>query len=66
MLAYDDDGNATSYPVPNSQTANALLSWDAENRLTSVTVGGITTHYAYDYLGRRISKTVGAGTATHY
>jgi YD repeat-containing protein len=54
---YDDDGNATAYPLPVNPSANATLTWDAENRLTSATVNGVTTNYAYDAQSRRIAKT---------
>ncbi|MGD9420646.1 MAG: RHS repeat-associated core domain-containing protein [Verrucomicrobiota bacterium JB025] len=56
---YDDDGNMTSGPLPVDQTANATLVWDAENRLVEVTTaGGTVIAYDYDYLSRRISRTV--------
>jgi len=41
------------------------FSYDQANRLTSATVGGVTTTYAYDGDGKRISSTVG-GTTTRY
>jgi RHS repeat-associated protein len=63
---YDDDGNVTSYPLtpPGGSTQSASLVWDAENRLIATTpVGGSTTSYQYDALGRRIAK-ITAGTPT--
>jgi RHS repeat-associated protein len=54
---YDDDGNSTAYPLPANPSANSTLIWDAENRLTSATVNGVTTSYAYDAKSRRIAKT---------
>jgi RHS repeat-associated protein len=54
---YDDDGNATAYPLPVNPSTNATLTWDAENRLTSATVNGVNTTYAYDAQSRRIAKT---------
>ena len=64
--SYDDDGNATAYPVPAAPTGNSTLVWDAENRLKSITVGSTTTTYRYDSQSRRISKKVGSGTSTVY
>lgn len=59
---YDDDGNATAYPLPAHLTANSTLVWDAENRLTGATVSGIATSYAYDSQSRRIATVTGATT----
>jgi RHS repeat-associated protein len=61
-LSYDPKGNLTEDHEGKDYT------WDAHNMLTSVTVpmgaSGIEgTHtYAYDALGRRVSKTVLSGT----
>ena len=64
--SYDLDGNATSYPLPAIAGANATMVWDAENRLIEVKNGAVTAAtYQYDYLGRRISKTVGAVTTSY-
>lgn len=60
--AYDQDGNATAYPLSAAASANSTLVWDAENRLISSTVNGTTTTYQYDAVGRRIAKTIGANT----
>jgi RHS repeat-associated protein len=57
LPTYDDDGNATAYPVPTRLTANSILTWDAENRLKSATVNGVTTTYLYDAGSRRIAQT---------
>jgi RHS repeat-associated protein len=57
--SYDFDGNMTSGPLPISPTANSTLTWDAENRLISSTVGTITTTYQYDAQSRRIAKFTG-------
>ena len=62
---HDADGNATAYPLPASLTANSALTWDAENRLISTTVSGVTTTYQYDSHSRRITKNTG-GTNTVY
>ena len=56
--AYDDDGNATAYPLPAGATANSTLVWDAENRLISATLPDTTTvTYAYDAYSRCISSS---------
>jgi RHS repeat-associated protein len=56
---YDLDGNMTSGPLPAAPTANSTLTWDAENRLISTTVGTVTTTYQYDAQSRRIAKSTG-------
>ncbi len=58
---FDDDGNATSYPVPAHTSANSTLGWDGENRLVSATVNGVTTTYLYDAYSRRIATKQGSG-----
>ncbi|MBK1835288.1 RHS repeat-associated core domain-containing protein, partial [Roseibacillus ishigakijimensis] len=68
---YDDDGNATAYPMPKSIGSLASLTWDAENRLISVQMpnGGARIDYDYDYLGRRIKRSEvssGMTTSTYY
>lgn len=62
---HDDDGNATSYPLPVASTANASLTYDGENRLIKVVTASTTVEYIYDALSRRIAKTVGS-TRTYY
>ncbi len=62
---YDEDGNATAYPLPVAPTTNSTLTWDAENRLISSTSGSVTTTYAYDARSRRIAKTTDS-TSTLY
>ena len=58
--AYDANGNMTSRP-------NYTLSWDHENRLASVTGGGIypSEDYLYDADGMRVKKT-SDGAETYY
>ncbi|MEO6546222.1 MAG: RHS repeat-associated core domain-containing protein, partial [Nitrospiraceae bacterium] len=53
-LTYDGNGNLTSDGV------NTYV-WDARNRLVGIS-GGITASFAYDPLGRRVSKTVGSAS----
>jgi len=63
LPVYDDDGNATAYPVPAAQGANSALTWDAENRMVSSTVG--TTTYLYDAQSRRVAKTTSTGSGSN-
>ncbi len=42
------------------------FSYDQANRLTSATVEGQLTTYAYDGDGNRVSKTVGTNPTIHY
>jgi RHS repeat-associated protein len=57
--SYDDDGNATAYPLPVNPAANATLAYDGENRLIKVVTATATIEYTYDALSRRIIKTIG-------
>jgi RHS repeat-associated protein len=52
---YDANGNITS-----GYGGGLTLVYDCENRLT--TAGSVS--YAYDWLGRRVSRTVSGGTTT--
>ena len=61
--AFDDDGNATSYPLPADPGNLSSLAWDAGNRLISATVSGAASTYLYDAISRRIAKTTD-GTTT--
>lgn len=56
-IAYDADGNLT-------QDSVWTYSYDAENRLKTLTKAGQTITMDYDYLGRRIRKTV-TGTGAY-
>ncbi len=64
LPVYDDDGNATAYPVPAAPAANSALTWDAENRMVSSTVGTTTT-YLYDAQSRRVAKTTSTGSGSN-
>ena len=58
--------NDRAYQFDAIAGANATLVWDAENRLIEVKNGATTAAtYQYDYLGRRITKTVGAVTTRY-
>ena len=58
-------GNMTITPQPDNQTAGLTCTYDAWNRLVNVSNGGsINVSYAYDGLGRLITRTdnnAGAG-----
>ncbi len=56
--SYDDDGNASAYPLPANVNANSTLIWDGENRLIEAQVtGGSTVTYSYDAQSRRIAES---------
>jgi RHS repeat-associated protein len=38
------------------------MTWDFDNRLQQATVGGTTTSFTYDALGRRVTKSSGGAT----
>jgi YD repeat-containing protein len=69
---YDAHGNVTQRMRGNQAAgthSDAAFSWNADHQLTQATVSrhGVTqtTRYAYDALGRRVSKADSFG-ATHY
>ncbi len=62
---HDQDGNATSYPLPVAPATNAALAYDGENRLITVTTGSTTATYKYDSQSRRIARTEGDSTTLY-
>ncbi|TAH49791.1 MAG: hypothetical protein EYC68_16320 [Chloroflexota bacterium] len=56
--AYDANGNMIN-------RAGDALTYDAENRLTSITVGGMTTTYSYDGDGNRVKRSAN-GVTSYY
>jgi RHS repeat-associated protein len=57
-LAYDLNGNLVS-------DGTTTYTWDARNRLSSLSGSGMTASFQYDPLGRRVRKTVN-GTSTEF
>ena len=55
-MTYDPKGTVATY------TGAASYVYDAQNRLKSATVDGITTSFRYDGLNRNISQTSGVFT----
>jgi RHS repeat-associated protein len=66
--AYDANGNLVSVTERSEGCVEIkrLLTWDAEDRLTSASANGQSTFYAYDPEGQRIKKTVGTKTTRYY
>jgi RHS repeat-associated protein len=66
---YDLAGNMTTSPLPagegQGEGRQGTCTYDAWNRLVSVTDGTTTVSYAYDGLGRLIERITDAGV-THY
>ncbi len=58
-LTYDPKGNL------NNDGTGKQFDWDVENRLAAAHVAGSDSGYAYDALGRRVSKTVDGLTTTY-
>jgi RHS repeat-associated protein len=50
--------------MPVAPATNSTLTWDAENRLISSTVGTAITTYQYDAQSRRIAKVAGSSATT--
>jgi RHS repeat-associated protein len=61
---YDLDGNQTEKIDKNTGDTTAY-TYDIENKLVEVRKAGMLAQYAYDALGRRMSKTMN-GVAKHY
>jgi RHS repeat-associated protein len=56
-LSYDANGNLTS-------DGTNTYTWNARNQLASIS-GGVSASFAYDALGRRVSKTVNSQTTAY-
>jgi YD repeat-containing protein len=66
-IAVNAVGNTTTSPQPANWGASYTLSWDAWNRLVSVSDGTTpVASYAYDGLSRRTTKVTGATTRHYY
>jgi len=67
--SYDAAGNMTTSPLPagggQGEGRQGTCTYDAWNRLASVSDGTTTVSYSYDGTGRMIERTSGAGV-THY
>ena len=55
-FAYDANGNMTT------GLGGKAMTWDAENRVKTATLGGVTTTYVYGADGARLKRTVGGST----
>ncbi len=62
---YDANGNMTSAIDSVSSVAWRTLSYDVDNRPTSIVASGGTATLAYDYTGERVRKTVGGALTTY-
>jgi RHS repeat-associated protein len=71
----DQDGRATTYGydlpgnlarISDTESGEILMSYDTLNRLTEVVTAQGTVQYAYDAIGRRISRTLSGGDVTTY
>ena len=63
FMSYDANGNLAS-KVGSGPTHT--YTWDTEDRLTIVDVGGQFTAYRYDFDGKRIRKLEPTGRRTYY
>jgi RHS repeat-associated protein len=59
---HDADGNLTAVTGQNTQTA----SYDAENRITSISSNGVSSTFSYDALGRRVKTVTGTITRSFH
>jgi RHS repeat-associated protein len=59
--------DSAAYNAAGNQTAIAGFTntYDAENRLLTSTLNGLTTTYTYDGDGRRVQKATGGATTTY-
>jgi RHS repeat-associated protein len=63
-LEYDANGNLEREKDGTGVVARQYV-WDARDRLAGISGPGVSSSFAYDALGRRISKTVN-GVTTHF
>jgi len=57
-LTYDNNGNLTS-------DGTNTYTWNARNKLVTMSASGLSANFQYDARGRRISKTINAATNTY-
>ena len=57
--AYDCNGNMTTRTIG---ATTYTLTYDAENRMTAVSGGGLSASFVYDGDGNRVKGTVAGGT----
>lgn len=57
--AYDANGNTVSMP-------GATLTWSGDNRLETITTGGVTVSYGLDALGRSLTHSDGTTTSSYH
>ena len=62
--AYDLAGNLSR--ISDTQSGDILMSYDVMNRVTEIVTPQGTVSYAYDAIGRRISRTISGGDITIY
>ncbi len=60
-MTSDNDGNVTAM----TGARNIAISYDPENRPTSITVSGVASTFVYDALGNRVRRTR-SGVVTNY
>jgi RHS repeat-associated protein len=67
-FTYDERGNRTEEIVECGARQGQVTRYryNAQNQLVEVNVAGVVTRYAYDALGRRISKTSESGNTCFY
>lgn len=60
----DLNGNMVASPLKteNGTLKTGIYAYDAQNRLTSATVNGVTTEFTYDARNRVVQRTSGNGT----
>ena len=59
----DAVGNLLSVTEPNQTAANVAYTYDALNRVSTETSGGLTHDYKYDLAGNRLNTVYAVGTA---
>ncbi len=67
-FTYDERGNRIEEIIERGPRQGQVTRYryNAQNQLIEVNVGGVATRYAYDALGRRISKSSEHSTTTFY
>lgn len=66
--APDEVGNIKPEPAPATGLTSRLgqvLTYDYDNRVTSISMQGVTTSFVYDAQGARVKKISGSSTTTY-
>ncbi len=63
---YDNNGNPTQISDTDTATENLTSTYNAANRLATISKSSLTANYTYNALGQRTTKQIVGNATTHY